>query len=179
MKNTQKIALGGLLTALACVVIIVANVFPAGMYTFPAVSGLIVFFIAMTAGRSYGWISFFVVSVLSFILCTNKETSLCFILFFGFYPMLKEVIEKLKFKPVQYILKLLVFNAAAVCIYFLLIFVFSVPADDFEYFGINIPALFLIIINPVFLLYDYAITVVLRVYRQKINNFVTKMTKKF
>ena len=90
-----------------------------------------------------------------------------------------EVIEKLKFKPVQYILKLLVFNAAAVCIYFLLIFVFSVPADDFEYFGINIPALFLIIINPVFLLYDYAITVVLRVYRQKINNFVTKMTKKF
>lgn len=179
MKQTQKIALGGLLTALASVAVIISNVIPAGLYTFPAIAGIIVYILSFTAGRSYGWGSYAAVSVLSFFLCADKEASLCFILLMGYYPMLKDVIEKLRLKAVQYLLKLLLLNAAAVAIYYLMLFVFSMPADSFEFFGINMPLVFLAALNPVFLLYDYAVTVFFKAYRSKINKFVTKMNKKF
>ncbi len=178
MRNTQKIALGGLLTSLAAVIMIMSNIMPAGMYTFPAASGVVIYMISFLSGRSYAWSAFAAASIISFVLCTSKEASLCFIMLMGYYPMLKEHIEKIKLKFVQYILKLAVFNASAVLMYFLLVFVFSVPADNFEMFGVDIPLVFLLILNIVFLVYDYAMTAFDRVYKNKIYKFVTKIIKK-
>ena len=128
MRNTQKIALGGLLTSLSTVIMVISNIVPSGMYTFPAASGVVIYMISFLAGRSYAWSAFAATSMISFVFCTNKEASLCFIMLMGYYPMLKEHIEKIKLKFVQYLLKLAVFNAAAVLMYYLLLFVFSVPA---------------------------------------------------
>ncbi len=179
MKQTQKIAVGGLLTALAAAAVIVSNVIPFGLYMFPAAAGVVVYLLSITAGKGIAWGSFFVVSLLSFFLCTNKEAPLCFILFLGYYPLLKDKIEKLHLKVLQYLIKLLILNAACICIYYLMLFVFSMPADSFEFFGINMPLVFLLGVNLVFLLYDYALTVMLRAYGDKINKFVTKMTRRF
>ena len=55
----------------------------------------------------------------------------------------------------------------------------SLPADTFEFFGINMPLIFLLLLNFIFLLYDYAITVFMKAYQQKIYNFVTKVKRKF
>ncbi len=178
MKNTQKIAVGGLLTAFASVIVILSNLIPAGNFTFPAAAGVVIYILSFTAGKSVGWTSFAAVSVIGFLLCTNKEAAVCFLFLFGYYPMVKELIEKLRLRVVVYILKLLLFNAAAIAIYFLLILVFSVPADQFEFFGLNLPLLFLGLLNVVFLIYDYALTVFDRTYRNKINKFVTKLIKK-
>lgn len=179
MKKTQRIATGGLLTAFSMVMIILAGVVPSGTFTFPAAAGIIIGILSFTAGKSYAWASFFIVAILSFVICPNKEAALCFTLFLGFYPLAKELIEKLRLKIVQYILKLLLFNASAITIYFLLLFVFSMPEDSFEYFGINIPGIFLAVLNVVFLIYDLAITMFLVVYKDKINKFVTKINKRF
>ena len=179
MKKTQRIATGGLLTAFSMVMIILAGVVPSGTFTFPAAAGIIIGILSFTAGKSYAWASFFIVALLSFVICPNKEAALCFTLFLGYYPLAKDIIEKLRLKIIQYILKLLLFNASAVTIYYLLLFVFSMPADSFEYFGINIPGLFLAILNVVFLIYDLAITMFLVVYKEKINKFVTKINKRF
>ena len=178
MRNTQKIALGGLLTSLSTVIMVISNIVPSGMYTFPAASGVVIYMISFLAGRSYAWSAFAATSMISFVFCTNKEASLCFIMLMGYYPMLKEHIEKIKLKFVQYLLKLAVFNAAAVLMYYLLLFVFSVPADNFEIFGFDLPLVFLAILNIVFLIYDYALTAFDRVYKKKINKFVTKIIKK-
>ena len=178
MKNTQKLAVSGLLTALSTVIVILSNIIPIGMFTFPAVAGIIIYILSIAAGQKYAWMSFIVTSLISFALCTEKEAAVCFILFLGFYPMVKEHIEKLRIRVIAYILKLLLFNACGVAIYFILIFVFSVPADTFEFFDINLPAVLLAILNAVFLIYDYALTVFNRVYRKKIYNFITKLIKK-
>lgn len=179
LKKTQRIAIGGLLTAFSTVMIILAGIVPSGTFTFPAAAGIIIGILSFTAGKSYAWASFFIVALLSFVICPNKEASLCFTLFLGFYPLAKELIEKLRLKPVQYVIKLLLFNASAVTIYFLLLFVFSMPEDSFEFFGISVPGLFLLALNVVFLIYDLAITMFLMVYKEKINKFVTKINKRF
>ena len=178
MKKTQSIAAGGLLTAFAVVVMLVSNLMPSGMYTFPAVSGVIVYVLSFAAGRPYSWVSFVVVSILSFFLCSDKEAPLCFILFFGYYPLLKEQIEKIRFKAAAYIVKLLVFNAAGAGIWLLLVFVFSVPFEEFSVFGIGLPAVIIAVLNIVFILYDLALTLFFRRYGKKINEFVTILRKK-
>lgn len=179
MKKTQRIAVGGLMTAFSTVMIILAGVIPSGTFTFPAAAGIIIGIISFTAGKSYAWASFFIVGLLSFVICPNKEAALCFALFLGYYPLAKDIIEKIRLKIVQYILKLVLFNASAITIYFLLLFVFSMPEDSFEFFGISIPGIFLAALNVVFLIYDIAITMFLLVYKDKINKFVTKVNRRF
>ncbi len=178
MKNTRSIAAGGLLTAFAVAVMLVSNLMPSGMYTFPAVSGIIVYVLSFAAGRPYSWASFAVVSIISFLFCADKEAPLCFVLFFGYYPLLKELIEKIRFRPAEYIVKLLVFNAAGAGIWLLLVFVFSVPFDEFSVFGVRLPAVIISALNLVFILYDLALTMFFRRYGKKINEFVTKINKR-
>ena len=116
MKQTQKIALSGLMTALAAVVLILSNIVPIGLYTFPAAAGIIIYILTFTVGRSYAWASYGAVSLLSLFLCADREASLCFVCFLGFYPLLKELLEKLP-KVLAYAAKVLLFNAAAVSVY--------------------------------------------------------------
>lgn len=179
MRNTQRVALGGLLTAFSTALLMATNIIPAGYYTLAAAAGIIIYILSFTAGRRYGWASYLITAVLSFVLCTGKEASLCFIMLLGYYPLLKDLLERLKPRLLVWLLKLAVFNAAAVGMYFLLILVFSVPADNFVFFDIDLPVLFLLLVNPVFIIYDYAITVFIRAYGPKINRFVTKMNKRF
>ena len=68
---------------------------------------------------------------------------------------------------VQYIIKFAIFNAACVSVYFLMLFVFSLPKDAFEVFGVNIPLIFLLAGNLIFILYDFAIKVAVAQYIDK------------
>ena len=179
MKKSQKIAIGGLLTAFACMIIIISNVFPSGMYTFPALSGVIILVLSFVAGQGIAWSSYIAVSIVSFLLCTSKEATLCFILFLGYYPLIRQYLQKIKLKFVRLIIKLLIFNSAASGIYFLLLYVFSLPGDEFEIFGVSLPLIFLFIMNVVFLIYDIALSLFEKKYKQTIYKFVTKMLGKF
>ena len=179
MKKTQSIAICGLLTAFAVVVMMISNLMPSGMYTFPAVSGVIVYTAAITSGRSYSWLAYIAVSILSLFLCADKQAPLCFILFFGYYPLLKELIERIRLKAAAFLIKLLVFNAAGSVIWLLLTFVFSVPAEEFSVFGVDLPAVIIVILNIAFLLYDLALGMFFVRYKEKIYKLVTKLNKKY
>lgn len=179
MKNSQKTAVGGLFTALAGGIIIISNIFPSGMYTFPALSGIIILILYFVAGQGVAWSSYIAVSIVSFLLCTSKESALCFMLFLGYYPLLREYIVRIKIKIVCIIIKLLIFNSAAIGIYFLLLYVFSAPESEFKIFGLNLPLIFLVILNFVFFLYDITLSLFEKKYKPIIYNLVTKFFDKF
>jgi len=179
MKRTQKIAAGGLMTAFACAVMLCSSLFPSGMYSFPAVSGIIILVLSYISGKGHAFSSYIAVSLLSLFLCPNKETVLCFICFFGYYPMLRYYIEKIKNRFIEYLIKLAVFNAAAVGVYFLILFLFSVPENEFAVFGVNIPLLFLFIFNIVFIIYDISIRMFERIYKDRIYGYAKSIFKRF
>lgn len=177
MNTAKKTALGGIITALSAVSMIISNLIPAGMYVFPALAGILIYILSLICGKSYGWSAFVAVGIVSFILCADKETVLCYLFLLGYYPMIKSNIEKIRLKPVNFILKLAVLNAAAVGIYFLMLYVFSMSQDEFMIFGVNLPFVFLIMLNIVFIVYDYALTVFNKTYCRKITETITKMFK--
>ena len=103
MKNTQKTAIGGLTTAFVCVIMMFANLIPIGQYAIPALAGMVIFMMSFVSGVRWGIYSFAASAVISFIICADKETAMCFVMFFVYYPLLKIALERIKVKALSYI----------------------------------------------------------------------------
>ena len=116
---------------------------------------------------------------MSLLLVPDKESVAFYILFFGYYPIYKQVIEsKIKHLWLQWLLKILVFSISAIIIYFIAILILGVPADEFTVFGINVPLLFLIAGIAVFIIFDRAMTRVIVAYVIKLRKkLFGKLTK--
>lgn len=89
-----------------------------------------------------------------------------FIAFFGYYPVLKALIERIRFRPLEWAAKLLLFNGTFVAAYWLMLHVFALPADSLELFGVNVPLLLLGAGNIVFVIYDVAVTNLIVLYQR-------------
>ena len=164
-SSTFKVALCGIIAALSLALMMLTGVIPVGTYAFPCFAGIFICSIVVEYGFKWALGVYAVVAVLSFFLSGDKEAVIYFIALFGYYPVLKSVIEgKLKNKIVQYIIKLFVFNAAAVIAFFAGTFLLSISPDEYTLFGVYIPWVFLIFGNFFFLLYDFAISVFVTQY---------------
>ena len=128
------------------------------------IASLCVIIAIIEYGKGTPWMVYAAISVLSFLLIPNKLPSIFFTLFFGFYPILKEKLEKRK-PIIRWILKELIFNvclAAIMLIYFLLFF---------QGLSLNTPislpwiiAIAVIFCEGIFILYDIALTKMITFY---------------
>lgn len=163
------------MTALSVVLVFLTGVIPIGEYVLPALAGLLLVAVVMELGPQWAWSVYLAVSLLSALLAPDKEAVLCYILLFGCYPILKSLIEKRAGRAASLVLKLCVFNAAAVLEFFLATALLHIPQDSFEIFGVNLPWLFLLMGNVVFLIYDYALSLLVTAYFKKFHFTVEKI----
>ena len=171
-KKTFNMALSGVISALGVVIMMITAIIPTATYAMPAMAGLIAIVIVIEINKKYALASYLVVSVLSLLLAPDKEAVAFYILFFGYYPIYKQIIEsKIKFRWLQWLLKISVFTVSAVAVYYIAILILGVPADEFVLFGVNLPLLFLLAGIVVFIIFDYAMSGVIATY-------VTKFRKK-
>lgn len=112
-SKTKSIAFGGVICALAVVVLFLSAFFPTLDYSLPAISGILLISVVIEYGYKSALLCFAAVSLLALLLLPNKEVALLFVCFFGYYPILKGRLEQLKSRPAEWLLKLLVLNAGA------------------------------------------------------------------
>lgn len=171
-SNTYKVALCGVISALSLVLMLLTGLIPVGTYAFPIFSGILLSVIVIEFNSKWALAVYFVVSVLSFFLSGDKEAVLYFIMFFGFYPILKGTVERIHALWIQYLLKYAVFNVCIIGAFFAGLYLLQIPRESFELFGVYLPWVFLLIGNIIFLLYDKCVTVLIIRYikdlRQKI-----------
>lgn len=148
-----------------------------GTYALPAFSGILLIVIVIELGAGWAWPVYIASSVLSLLIAGDKEAAMLFVVFFGYYPILKAYLEKIRHKIVSWLLKFSVFNAAMVLAFFLSIRLLGVPEDSFTVFGIYLPWVFLLAGNLVFAVYDYAISTLVVLYFQRFHRFVVKWLK--
>ncbi len=177
MKTSYKVSLGGVVGALSVVLMLLTSLVPFGTYAFPAFAGMLLVCVVIELGYSWAFIVYTVVSVLSFIFLTDKEAALYYVVFLGFYPIIKGLIEKLRYKTLQYVLKFSVFNVCMVIAFYLSISLLSIPKESFNLFGVYLPWVFLLLGNVVFIMYDYCISKVVTVYILKIHKLLSNKTK--
>ena len=135
MKNkTKNTAVCGLMIALSVVLMMLTTLIPVFMYVIPIVTGLLVLFVSDISNKKWGTGVYFSTAFLSLLLITDKEAALTYTLFFGYYPLIKEIIEKAP-RILAWGLKLILFNLASVGIGVISFYVFGVAGDEYDEFG--------------------------------------------
>ena len=117
MSKSGKIALGGLLTALGVVLMFLTGLIPIGTYALPAIAGVLLIVAVIEIGAKWAWMIYAAVAVLSLLFAADKEAALLFVLFFGYYPVLKSFLERISNKVLSWISKFAVFNVAVVYVF--------------------------------------------------------------
>jgi len=174
MKTSFKVSLGGIIGALSIVLMFLTSLVPFGTYAFPAFAGMLLVCVVIELSYPWAFLVYTVVSLLSMLMLSDKEAALYYVIFLGFYPIIKGLIEKLKSKVLQYIIKYAVFNICIISAFYISIFLLSIPKESFNIFGIYLPWVFLVIANITFLLYDMCVTRIVTLYIVKFQRLLTR-----
>lgn len=176
MNKSICIAFCGIMTALCVVLMFLTGLIPVGTYALPALAGILLVVLVVEMGTSWAWPVYIASSALSVFLAADKEAAMLYVLFFGYYPILKAVIERRRLNTaITYLLKFSVFNVSMIAGYFVSIWVLGVPQDSFTMFGLNLPVLLLIAGNVTFAVYDYAISSVVVTYTRRFHKTVSRL----
>ena len=146
------VALGGVLAALAVVVMSLGTIIPVATYICPMVCMLLAQVVRQTCGSRYGWAWYGAVAILSLLLAADKEAAAVFAAL-GYYPLVKSRLEKTKW---PWLWKGLLFNAVILALYWLLIHLLGMDAlaEEFAEAGAVMTAVMLLLGNAVFFLLD-------------------------
>lgn len=160
--TVKSTALGGVLAALALVIMCLGGLIPLATFVCPMLCILLLRLVAMLCGSRMGWAWYGAVAILSLLLGPDKEGSALF-LFLGYYPLLKPKLEKL---PLPWLWKVLLFNTAILVMYYLLIHLFGMAAlaAEFQQMGTVLLVATLLLGNVTFLLLDLILS---RKFRRK------------
>ncbi|MBR3970320.1 MAG: hypothetical protein IKJ87_04505 [Ruminococcus sp.] len=169
-KVSYRVALGGIVSALCLLCMFLAGIMPLFYLILPMAAGMLLMIIAEEVSVGWAWLTYLAVDILSLLITADKESALVFIMLFGHYPMVRLMIEKLKFKPLKYILKGLIFNVCAVSFFLVTVFIFGIDQmmTDMEELGQFGGAVFLILGNIVFWLYDFNLGAIYVLYLKQL-----------
>ena len=84
LKNSTKLAVCSLSTALGVLILFLGGITMVLAYAAPMFLGIIMIMLKRTFGTKSAWITFIATSLLSFILVTDKECMMMYVIFFGY-----------------------------------------------------------------------------------------------
>ncbi len=118
-------------------------------------------------GTRYGVALYIGASIVSLLLIPNKMFVLLYVLFAGYYPVLKLYIEKLDKQWAEWLLKILSFNCILIAIY-LVFKIFFLPALTSALTGLVLQYLGVIILclEIIFVIYDWMLSYMVGYYHQ-------------
>lgn len=146
------IALGGVMAALAVVIMSLGGLIPIATYVSPMLCAILLQFVLLSCGIRIAWAWYGAVAILSCLLSPDKEAAAVFV-FLGYYPIIK---PKLDGKRFSMLLKLLLFNASVGIMYFLLMRILGIDELNAEFaeMGTIMLLVLLILGNVTFFLLD-------------------------
>jgi len=167
MRNTNAkvMALGGILAALALVIMCMGGLIPFATYVCPMLCTIAQYIVLQNCGKRTAWIWYVAVAILSLLLGPDKEAAAVFLLL-GYYPIVKPALDKSRLRILW---KLLLFNGAIALLYTVMIYLLGlgdVMAETEELGTIGL-VIMLIMGNAVFFLLDRLLNMMDRKRRGK------------
>lgn len=158
-KTTRRLAAAALMAALGTALLTVGAFVDVLDLTAAALASLTVVFAVIELRGPYPYMIYAVTALLSILLLPVKTPGLVYALFAGYYPVVKAVFERHFPRPVAWLFKILLFNAALALAVFLVVRFFMAPGtvERWHYW-------LLLIGTPVFILYDLALTRLITAY---------------
>ena len=135
MKDSQtskRVALCGVLGALAVVVMALGGMIPFATFSCPMIAMFLLLPIIAEFGCGTAMIFYVAVALLGVLLSPDKEGA-CLFVFLGYYPVLKQKLDRVPSKALRGFVKCIVFNVAITAMYALLLFVLRMDALTQEF----------------------------------------------
>ena len=167
--KTKKLTVCAMMAALSVVFMFIGVLFPSGRMGFMAIASLFVVAVVI----QYGYLSavsvFVVSSLLGLIIIPDKIPLMFYFIFFGYYPVIKSIAEKVRKRCFSWVFKLAVFNAALT-----VFFIFMkelLMLRFFDNISDNISGIVIyIVFNIIFLIYDIGLSRLIGFYMTNIYN---------
>ena len=176
MRESSKAALGGIISALAVVVMLVTYFSPLLVYTAPPFAGLLLIVIVDEMGYRWALGTYVAISLLSVFLIADKESAVYFTMFFGYYPIMKLWLDaRLKFRFLRAVLKAIVGNASMAASVAVCVFVFHIPYDDLTEKGYAMLIVFWVMLNVLLFVYDMLVGGMQAFYMNRVRGRITKI----
>lgn len=176
-KNVGRVALCGITAALSLLFLLLTAV-PVTEIALAAVAGIAAVPAIIELGRRGGLLIYVGVSLLALLLVPSPEAKMLYIAFFGWYPLFKSLLESRRLpRAAEWGLKLFVFNAVVLAVYWIVRRFFTIPADSFTVAGHSLPWLFLVLGNGVFLLFDVGLSRVITAYLVRWQSHVRRLLR--
>ena len=175
MRKSRKMALTGMLCALAVVIMMLGGVIPLATFCCPALAGLMLIPVFVECGEKLSWCAYAAIAALSLILCPDKEAALL-LAFIGYYPILRWRLDQLRSGFVRVIAKLGVFNLAVAAMYALSILVLQMDQilREYQEMGLALTVACLLVGNVTLLLYDRLIAIMTALYVNRLRGRLMK-----
>ena len=168
MKNKVSfiVSLGGSVSALCLFSMFMTGIMPMFVYTFPALAGALLIIIVIELGIKWAFLTYSTVGLLSLFITPDKEAAVMFIMFLGYYPIVKSFFEKTRIRALEWLLKLACFSVSVILAYQIIIKIFGITdvLSEFGEFGKYGALAFLAAANVVFVIYDIALTRIISAY---------------
>lgn len=148
----SRIAFGGVMAALALVIMNLVGLIPVATYVCPVLCMIVLSIVLKLCGRRTAWAWYGSVAILSVLLAPDKEAAAIFFAL-GYYPIVKPALDRMRFGK---LLKLALFNTVILLMYWLLIKLFAMDQIVKEYaqMGLALTFVTLILGNMVFFMLD-------------------------
>ena len=164
-----KVAYPAVLSALALILVYLGSIVPTGSWGIVAAAGLLPSAAVISVSLSAGFLCWAASAILAFLLAPDKLCALLFGVLFGLYPMVKSLVERLRKKPLEYLLKLAFFNTAFTVIY--LTMAAAVAASLPQALSGSVWLIYTAA-NVVFLLYDYGFSQLIALYIARVQRAI-------
>lgn len=174
MKSAQRITFCGVLCALSSAVLL-ASVFPYATYALAALAGILFIPAALELSTRYGVFCYIVTTLLALLITPDPEAKLLFVFFFGYYPLIHLRLAICHHKLLAWGVKLLIFNAAVLSAFAILINIVGIPFEVLRIGSFDLTWVLLPMANAVFVLYDIALVRVAMLYRVRLHTLVKKL----
>ena len=162
-KQGRVVALGGMLAALSTVILWLGGMLPGYAIPTAAVAGLVCAVAVIKGGIGLGAAVFPVSACLALLILPQKSPAIWYLVFFGHYPLIKSLTERLKSRIMEWGLKAAAYTAA----FLILKFLFS---ELFAGLLPMVPDLLLFVLGlGVFVLYDIGFSRLIGLYLRRID----------
>lgn len=117
------VSLCGIMCGLAIVLMFMLSMIPSFEYISPACAGILIWVIRERLGVKYGLVSYIAVGILCVFFTPRMEAALMYVFLLGYYPIIRQYLEKIKLFPLRLVTKLAIYAASSISCYWLLIYI--------------------------------------------------------
>lgn len=166
MRKSTQVAVGGMASSLCLLLMFLTGVIPFSTYWLPGAAGIVLFIVALENGMPTAFLVYASVSLLSVFIAPDKEAAITFIVFLGYYPIIKPKLEQWGSRPLRMVVKAALFNGAVLAVFFVTSKVLRLDEiyAEMNDFGQYSGAMMLALLNFTFWMYDHTLTLLIQNY---------------